>query len=122
MGSSVDLVGTGQSQGTDLRDCEMNDKIASWVWREVDLKLGAIELLEHPNFSGPRVTLFLSEWEAGKLHNLPGWHINDIMSSIRWKGLLDRQCVMMWEHPTTAEIPTRKHQRLGQHQRRGEHV
>jgi hypothetical protein len=99
MGGSVDLVGNGQTQSTDLRDCGMNDIAASWFWREVDLKYGAFEMFEHPNFTGIRVTIFLSEWPAGEYINIPGWHINDTMTALRWTGLLDKQRVGLWEHP-----------------------
>lgn len=76
----------------------MNDIASSWFWREVDLKYGAIELFEHIEFEGARVTIFLSEWLPATYYNIPGWYMDDNMSSLRWWGLVDKQRVMLSEH------------------------
>ena len=99
LGGTVDLVGTGSTESADLRNCGMNDIVAAFFWRTVDLKYGAFEMFEHPDFTGIRTTIFLAEWAADTRHHLPGWHMNDNMTSVRWRGLTDRQAVTLYEHP-----------------------
>jgi hypothetical protein len=98
-GVCVELVGTGQTEGLDLRNVSMNDCVSSFSWRPVDLDLGAIELFEHPGFTGNRAILFLAEWEPGKTHSIVPWWMNDKVSSVRWKTLDDRATAELFEHP-----------------------
>jgi hypothetical protein len=77
----------------------MNDIAACWFWRWVDLRFGAFEMFEHPSFTGIRNTIFLAEWESKKKHVLPGWHMNDSMTSIKWHGVPGRASVKLYEHP-----------------------
>lgn len=99
LGRSVDLVGTGKTETVDLLNCGVNDLLAAWFWREVDLRLGAVEMFSDLNFTGLRHTLFLSEWEADTIHSLAGMWMNDDLTSIKWKTLQDGQKVAFWEHP-----------------------
>jgi hypothetical protein len=59
-GHTVDLVGTGQTEGVNLDQLRMNDKISQFFWREVDLNLGAIEIFDDQDFTGNRVTICTS--------------------------------------------------------------
>ncbi|KIV90293.1 hypothetical protein PV10_07612 [Exophiala mesophila] len=99
LGRSVDLVGTGKTETVNLLNCGVNDLLAAWFWREVDLRIGAIEMYSELNFTGLRHTLFLSEWEGNVIHSLAGMWMNDDLTSIKWKTLQDGQTVTFWEHP-----------------------
>ena len=92
----IDLVGTGKTEATDLRPVGMINAAASFFWRKVDLKIGAIELFADPKFQGRRTTLFLSEWAPGAVHSLRGWSMDDNVSSIRWYTLQDRQTATLY--------------------------
>lgn len=92
----IDLVGTGKTVATDLNPVGMSRAAASFFWRKVDLKIGAIELFADPNFQGRRTTLFLSEWAPGAVHSLRGWSMDDNVSSIRWYTLQDRQTATLY--------------------------
>lgn len=92
----IDLVGTGKTVATDLGPVGMTRAAASFFWRKVDLKIGAIELFADPKFQGRRTTLFLSEWAPEVVHSLRGWSINDNVSSIRWNTLQDRQTATLY--------------------------
>ncbi|TGO31678.1 hypothetical protein BHYA_0440g00010 [Botrytis hyacinthi] len=90
-GHCIDLVGTGRTETCDFANIGMNDTASNFFWRRVDLNMGAIELFADPNFLGNRATLWLSEWEAGQVHSLQGWGIDNLASSLRWRSLSDRQ-------------------------------
>lgn len=77
----------------------MNDVAASFVWRHVDLKYGAVEMFADPNFTGVRQTLFLSERSPDTYHDIVDWHMNDRMSSARWKTLNNKQKVTLYADP-----------------------
>lgn len=97
-GRCVDLVGTGKTEAVDLRSVNMNDCVSSFFWREVDLDLGAIELFDDINFGGNRSTVFLSEWNSGKIYSIAGWWLQDRISSVRWKTLSDRQTAILFDN------------------------
>ena len=114
-GQTVDLVGTGQTQGVDLGAIGMNDMLSAFFWRNVDLDMGAIELFENDNFNGVRklkcpsqrlwplklqrltprccigATIFLSEWSPNTWNSIDSWWLQDAITSIRWHSLNDRQ-------------------------------
>jgi hypothetical protein len=50
-GRTVDLVGIGQTEGFNLDQLGMNDKLSQFFWREVDLNLGAIEIFDDQDFT-----------------------------------------------------------------------
>ncbi|KAF7927053.1 hypothetical protein EAE99_005384 [Botrytis elliptica] len=58
---------------------------------------GAVELFADGNFTGRRTTIFLSEWESGKVHSFRNWGMNNTCSSLRWKSLGDRQTVTLYD-------------------------
>lgn len=97
-GRCVDLVGTGQTEGFSLIDCNMNDCVSAFFWRNVDLDLGAVVLFEGANFSGNRSILFFSEWPSYTLTSIQGWYLDDKVSSIRWDQLHDRQQVYFYNN------------------------
>ena len=97
-GRCVDLVGTGKTEAVDLSAVNMNDCVSAFLWREVDLDLGAIELFDEVNFSGNRTTLFLSEWNPGQLYSIGSWWLQDRVSSIRWSSLSDRQTAVLFDN------------------------
>ncbi|CAN9085371.1 unnamed protein product [Alternaria alternata] len=97
-GRTLDLIGTGQTEGVDLNRLQMNDKISQFFWRTVDLNQGAIELLDDQDFTNNRVTIFLSEWAPETLHTMDRWWINDRTTSLRWKSL-DRESVELFDNP-----------------------
>lgn len=59
-GRTLDLIGTGQTEGVDLDRLQMNDKISQFFWRTVDLNQGAIELFDDQDFTNNRVTICVS--------------------------------------------------------------
>jgi hypothetical protein len=97
-GRCIDLVGTGQTEGVDLTQCNMNDCVSAFIWREVDLDMGAIELFDDINFGGNRTTLFLGEWPLDKVISIGDWWLNDRVSSVRWHMLNDLQTVALFEN------------------------
>ncbi|GIZ44314.1 hypothetical protein CKM354_000751600 [Cercospora kikuchii] len=99
LGGAVDLVGTGNPESTDLNSVHLNDLVATMLWRAVDLRYGAFEMFEHPNFTGIRTTVFLAEWAPNVKHSIVGWHMNDSMTSLKWHGLPDRLSIKLFEHP-----------------------
>ncbi|KAG9192677.1 hypothetical protein G6011_11411 [Alternaria panax] len=60
-GRTVNLIGTGRTEGVDLDQLQMNDKISQFFWRKVDLNRGAIEIFDDQDFKNNHVTIFLSE-------------------------------------------------------------
>ncbi|KAF2258325.1 hypothetical protein CC78DRAFT_556573 [Lojkania enalia] len=94
----IDLIGTGRTEAVDLREVGMNDKVSSFFWRTVDLKMGAIEVFEHEAFKGNRNIIFLSEWQPATLYNFNHWWLNDKISSLRWQSLLDRQTAVLFDN------------------------
>lgn len=97
-GRCVDLVGTGQTEGVNLMAVNMNDCVSSFFWREVDLDLGAIEIFDDVDFGANRNTLFLSEWNSGRIYSIEEWWLQDRVSSIRWRTLNDRQTAQMFDN------------------------
>ncbi len=97
-GRVIDLIGTGRTEAVDLSKCNMNDVISSWFWHTPDMNLGAIELFEHAHLQGNRTVIFLSEWNAGEVHSLSGWHVKDRASSVRWDTLEDAQTASLFNH------------------------
>ncbi len=97
-GRCVDLVGTGKTEAVDLMANNENDCISSFFWRTVDLNLGAIELFDDLDFGGNRSTIFLSEWNSGKIYSIVDWWLQDRLSSIRWKTLNDRQTAIVFDN------------------------
>lgn len=98
-GKCLDLVGKSQTQWVDLKACDTNDDIAAFFWRNVNLNdYGAIELFSDSNFTGNRTTLFLSEWESGKLYSISSWWLADRVSAVRWKSLWDRQTAALFNN------------------------
>lgn len=97
-GRTIDLVGRGYPVPVDLNLYGLNDKIAGFFWRKVDLSLGAIELFEHPNFQGCFQTIFLSEWNPNKPQRIDGWDIQDCASSVKWRSLFDRQTALLHDN------------------------
>ncbi|QSZ29231.1 hypothetical protein DSL72_003743 [Monilinia vaccinii-corymbosi] len=93
----LDLVGTGTTESANLMECGLNDQISTFFWRTVDLNIGAIELFDANEFQGRRSTIFLSEWEPGKVHSIVKWQLQDTISSIRWKTLKDRQTAEVFD-------------------------
>jgi hypothetical protein len=89
-GVCVELVGTGKPESVNLIAIDLNDKVSCFFYRTAKFALGAIELFGDANFSGPRSTLFLSEWEADKLFNFKDWWLQDRVSSARWITIGDR--------------------------------
>ncbi|KAL1799938.1 hypothetical protein ACET3X_000280 [Alternaria dauci] len=59
-GRTMDLIGTGQIEGVDLDQLQMNDKISQFFWRTVDMNQGAIELFDDQDFKNNRVTIYVS--------------------------------------------------------------
>ncbi|KAJ2980923.1 hypothetical protein NUW58_g6818 [Xylaria curta] len=98
-GASVDLVGVGYTVGVDLMAYGLDDMIASFFWRTVDLTRGAFELFIHPNFTGIRGIVFLAEFQPGVIHDIQAWSMNDSASSVRWKPMVDRQTAALFAHP-----------------------
>ncbi|MGB8770786.1 MAG: ETX/MTX2 family pore-forming toxin [Candidatus Korobacteraceae bacterium] len=97
-GRAIDLVGTGQTEGVDLTQVNMNDCVSSFFWRNVDLSLGAIELYDDSNFKGNRNVIFLGEWPSGQVNSITGWWLEDRVSSVRWTTLDDRQTASLFEN------------------------
>jgi hypothetical protein len=103
-GRCVDLVGTGKTEVVDLVTLDMNDCFKGFFWREVDLRLGAVEIFDATkeglkgNKKWARQTIFLSEWAPGVVHGIGSWLMNDKISSARWNSLVDRQTVTLFEH------------------------
>jgi hypothetical protein len=97
-GRCVDLVGTGRTEGLSLLDCNMNDCISCFFWRNVDLDLGAVVLYEDIDYGGSRSILFLSEWPANQTSSIADWYLQDRLSSIRWDKLNDRQQVWFYNN------------------------
>ncbi|KAF7895310.1 hypothetical protein EAF00_007124 [Botryotinia globosa] len=95
-GHCIDLVGTGRTETCDFANIGMNDTASNFFWRRVDVNMGAIELFADPNFLGNRATIWLSEWEAGKVQSLQGWGIDNLASSLRWRTLSDRQYASLY--------------------------
>ncbi|RKH18518.1 hypothetical protein D7Y13_37230 [Corallococcus praedator] len=95
-GKVIDLVGTGKTEAVDLVAYTMNDMISAWYWHTPDLNLGAIELYAAGDFQWNRTVLFLSEWNAGQLHSLTGWHVEDSASSARWQSMHDAQTASLY--------------------------
>lgn len=95
--TTLDLVGTGETESANLMDCGLNDQISMFFWRTVDLNIGAIELFDADKFTGRRSTIFLSEWEPGKVHSIVKWQLQDTISSIRWHTLVDRQTAAVYD-------------------------
>lgn len=94
----VDLVGTGWTEGCEfMSSLGFNDEISMFFWRNVDLNMGVVELFDANDFTGRRTTLFLSEWEPGKVHDINRWQLQDTISSVRWKTLQDRQTVILYD-------------------------
>jgi len=98
VGRCIDLVGTGQTVGVNLIECNMNDCVSSFYFRTVNLNLGAIELFDDWDYKGGRTTIFLSDWPPGKVHSLLNWWISDRASSARWQTLNDRQTVSLYDN------------------------
>jgi hypothetical protein len=98
-GPSVDLVGVGYTVAVNLTAYKMDDVIASFFWRNVDLTRGAIELFLDPNFTNVRQIIFLDEFESGKIHDLRDWRINDSATSARWRTMVDRQTAALFADP-----------------------
>jgi hypothetical protein len=92
------LIGTGKTEAVDLSRCNMNDCVSAFFWRNVDVSLGALELFEDVDFKGNRALLFPSEWSAGKVISLAGWHIDDKLSSARWNTMKDTQSASLFDH------------------------
>lgn len=97
-GRCVDLVGTGKTEGLSLIDCNMNDCVSCFFWRNVDMNLGAVVLFENVNYGGNRSILFLSEWPSYSLISIAGWYLDDKLSSINWSNLADRQQVYFYDN------------------------
>ncbi|KAI0856629.1 hypothetical protein F4860DRAFT_492202 [Xylaria cubensis] len=95
-GYSVDLVGVGYTLSVDIRQYGMGDVIASFMWRTVDLTRGAIELYFDPRFTGIRQIIFLAEFEPGVIHDLAEWAIEDDLSSVCWRTMVDRQTAALF--------------------------
>jgi hypothetical protein len=93
-GRSVDLVGSGTTQGVDLNAVNMNDCISMFFWRQVDVRLGVLVLFVDIDFASTRTCLFLAEWQRGTPHDLGRWYIQDRVSSARWT-LDERQSVTL---------------------------
>ncbi|RMZ68300.1 hypothetical protein GMOD_00004522 [Pyrenophora seminiperda CCB06] len=101
-GRCLDLVGTGKTEAVQLSRLYMNDCFKGFFWREVDLKMGAIELfdstkedLKQENMWA-RHTIFLSEWQPGTVHSIQHWELQDKISYARWETLRDRQTVTLF--------------------------
>lgn len=77
----LDLVGTGTTEGCELWTSGINDDLSFFFWRNVDLSIGAVELFADGNFTGRRTTIFLSEWESGKVNSFRNWGMNNTCSS-----------------------------------------
>lgn len=89
-GVCFELIGTGNQESANLVALGLNDKASRFFHRTAKFGLGAIELFGDANFSGPRSTLFLSEWEPERLFNLKNWWLQDRISSARWITIGDR--------------------------------
>ncbi|CAN9393345.1 unnamed protein product [Alternaria alternata] len=70
-----------------LRDCG----------RCVDL-VGTGKLFEASDFQGVRIAIFLSEWNSDHRIDISQWWLNDRVSSMRWKSLVDRQTAEVSQH------------------------
>ncbi|RAL66849.1 hypothetical protein DID88_007632 [Monilinia fructigena] len=46
---------------------------------------------------GRRSTIFLSEWAPGKVHSIVRWQLQDTISSVRWRTLVDRQTAALYD-------------------------
>jgi len=97
-GATADLVGTGESVGVDLTKIGLNDKVSQFVWRAVSLELGALELWEHSEYQGNKLTIFLSEWSSGDVHSIGTWNLQDKITSMKWRTLNDRQTVDLFDN------------------------
>lgn len=106
-GFSIDLIGVGHTVAVDLVEYKMNDSIASFFWRTVDLTLGAIELFNDLDFTHIRQIIFLADFQPGVVHDLSRWYMNDQMTSIRWRPMIDRQTAAIFEHPDGAGVSYR---------------
>jgi hypothetical protein len=93
---SVDFVGSGQTRSAEMTSILMEDHIAGFFWREVDLAQGAIELFQTQKFKHNFSTLFLSEWPRDTPVNISDWWLGDRVSSFRWKTLTDRQTATLY--------------------------
>ncbi|TGO30047.1 hypothetical protein BPAE_0008g00390 [Botrytis paeoniae] len=94
----VDLVGYNHTKLCTLPETGLNDDLSMFFWRKVDLRMGVVELFCRSDFTHARVNLWLCEWEPGVVHSLEGWDINDDASSARWRTLLDRQSVILYQY------------------------
>ncbi|KAA8565164.1 hypothetical protein EYC84_010905 [Monilinia fructicola] len=59
--------------------------------------VGAVELFADGGYTGRRTTIFLSEWESGKVQSFRNWGMNNTCSSLRWHTLGDRQTVTLYD-------------------------
>jgi hypothetical protein len=97
-GRCIDLVGTGQTQAVDLVAVNLNDCVSAFFWREVDLRMGAVELYDDADFKGNRSVIFLAEWPSATVNSIGDWWINDRVSAVRWGALDDRQMMVLYEN------------------------
>ncbi|KAI1131681.1 hypothetical protein F5Y10DRAFT_43613 [Nemania abortiva] len=101
-GASIDLIGVGHTVAVDLIAYKMNDAIASFFWRIVDLTRGAIEMFDDLDYTHIRQVIFLADFEPGVIHDISRWYMNDKMTSVRWRSMVDRQTAALFEHPDGA--------------------
>jgi len=97
-GRCIDLIGTGKTEAVDLTQCNMNDCVSAFFYREVDLAMGAVELYDDANFKGNRNVIFLGEWPLATAISLDGWWLRNRVTSVRWTMLDDRQTVDLFSN------------------------
>ena len=99
LGRTFDLVGTGKAESASFITGKINDAIASFFWREVDLVAGVVEMFDDLDYTGIRQALYLSEWPSDTFINIDKWHMNDRMTSIKWESLFDKQTAHFYADP-----------------------
>ncbi|KAF7947151.1 uncharacterized protein EAE97_004400 [Botrytis byssoidea] len=108
------LVGTGTTEGCELWTSGINNDLSFFLWRNVDLSIGAVELFADGNFTGrlrwkslgDRQTVTLYDAEDGNgtaYNNVKGWgdikevpfmwevRFNDCISSFRWDRVVPKK-------------------------------
>jgi hypothetical protein len=97
LGRTHDLIGNGGSGEIHFGNSDTNDCFSGFFWRDVDLARGHIVFYKDSDYRNIRQTVFLSEWEIDKAHNISGWAIQDRMSSVRWMNLDPRIIVGLYD-------------------------
>jgi hypothetical protein len=86
-GRTLDLIGNGETQTIDLSAVGCGDCMTAYIWRNVDLASGGIQLFQQTNFQGVYATFFLSEWQKDTQLSLANWYLQNRASSVYFGAL-----------------------------------